>query len=116
MSCEVCNNESGGTDIGVACIPGVPMSIMWCSECIKRNCVPSFVLEHDFVFVAHGDLNALAEWARERETWADGKYISFAEYAKRISPKMVEEQINAYNESLERPTQKLPTEEGNSCQ
>jgi hypothetical protein len=86
VMCEICNGESGGIDIGVASIPGVPMSIMWCDECLKRDCAPSFVFEHDFIFVAEGNLDALNEWSKQRETWADGRYASFTEYVQRITP------------------------------
>lgn len=85
MACEVCNNKSGGTDVGVAAIPGVPCSIMWCSECIKRDCAPSFVFDHDYVFVADGNLDALNDWSKSRVTWADGRYMTFTEYVQRIS-------------------------------
>ena len=98
MPCEVCHNKSGGTDVGVASIPGVPMSIMWCSECLKRDCAPSFVFDHDFVFVAEGNLEALNEWAKTRETWADGRYMSFLEYVGRIPPEEVQRQLKEYEE------------------
>ena len=102
MTCEVCRNESGGTDVGVASIPGVPMSITWCSECLKRDCAPSFVLEHDFVFIAGGDLNALNDWAKQRETWADGRYMVFTEYVQRITPQEVERQLKEYDDAAEK--------------
>jgi hypothetical protein len=76
--CEICNNESGGIDVGVASIPGVPCSIEWCSECLKQNAAPVWVFEHDFIFVAEGNLENLAPWARERVTWCDGKYVPFS--------------------------------------
>lgn len=97
MPCEICNNESGGTDVGVASIPGVPMSIMWCSECIKRDCAPSFVFDHDYIFTAHGDLNVLNDWSKQRETWADGRYMNFVEYVQRISPEEVARQTAEYD-------------------
>ena len=81
--CDVCNNESGGTDLGVACIPGVPMSIMWCSECLGRDSAPAFVFEHDLDMV-NGDLAGLNEWAKQRVTWANGKYLTLVEYSEEI--------------------------------
>lgn len=98
MSCEICQNESGGTDVGVASIPGVPMSIMWCDECLKRDCAPAFVFEHDFVFVANGNLDALNDWSKQRETWADGRYVSFTEYVQRITPAEVARQLAEYEQ------------------
>lgn len=96
MSCEICKNESGGNDVGVASVPGVPVSIMWCDECLKRDCAPSFVFEHDFIFVAGGNLEALNEWAKGRETWADGRYMLFTEYVQRVTLEEVERQLKEY--------------------
>ena len=98
--CEVCNGESGGVEVGVASIPGAPMSISWCSECLNHDAFPSFVFDHDYIFVARGDLTALNEWARQRVTWSDGKYIGFEEYIKRITP----EQIQKENEEYQKHT------------
>lgn len=102
--CEVCGGQSGGKHAGVASIPGVPMSIAWCDECLKRNTAPAFIFEHDFIFVAGGDLKNLAEWARDRETWADGKYIAFDEFVKRITPEMILEEENRMLEACSKPT------------
>lgn len=96
LACGVCNGESGGVFRGVACIPGAPMSIAWCSECLKRNVAPTFIFEHDFIFVAEGDIEKLNGWARIRETWCDGAYISFDEYVKRITPEQVKEALDQY--------------------
>ena len=100
--CEVCNGESGGQEVGVACIPGVPMSISWCSECLKHDAFPSFVFDHDFIFVAQGHLDALNEWAKERVCWADGKYIGFLEYVKRITPEQIDKENKEYEDAMRR--------------
>jgi hypothetical protein len=101
LSCDVCNGESGGTFVGVAAVPGAPCSIAWCSECIKRDSAPVWIFEHDFIYVANGDLEALNEWARSRVTWVDGKYVGFEEFVKRITPEEVkkgwEDYIKACN-------------------
>ena len=94
--CDVCNNESGGKEVGVACIPGVPCSISWCDNCLRNDVFPSWVFDHDFIFVAEGKLENLNEWGRNRVTWADGKYIGFEEYVKRISPEQVEKELKEY--------------------
>ena len=103
MTCEICHGESGGAYAGVASIPGVPVSISWCTECLKRDTAPAFVFEHDFIFVAGGDLTQLHPWALERETWADGKYMKFTEYVKRFTPEYVQHELareQAYDEEL----------------
>lgn len=91
--CEVCNNESGGRDVGVAAVPGVPMSISWCDKCLEALAFPAFVFDHDFIFVAEGDLANLDGWAKNRVTWADGKYMGFLEYVKRITPEQVQKEL-----------------------
>ena len=87
--------------MGVASIPGVPMSITWCSECFKRDSAPSFVFDHDFIFIAEGDLGRLNEWAKQRETWADGRYMSFTEYVQRITPAEVQRKLLEYEQVLD---------------
>src|SRR5262245_35013928 len=59
LPCGICNGESGGNFIGVASVPGAPLSVAWCSECLSRNAAPSYVFEHDFIFVAEGDVEKL---------------------------------------------------------
>lgn len=98
LVCDVCRGESNTDIAGVAAIPGAPISIAWCVTCLRRrNAVPTFILEHDYVYVAGGDLSRLAEWAVERETWADGRYMTFKEYVKRFSPEDVQRMITEYD-------------------
>lgn len=77
------------------------MSIMWCTECLKRDCAPAFVFEHDYIFVAEGDLNALNEWSKTRETWADGRYMTFTDYVARISPEQVAKELQTFEDLVE---------------
>jgi hypothetical protein len=97
MNCEVCKGESGGEFVGVAAIPGVPMSIGWCRSCLQHEAFPAFVFEHDFIFIAEGDLANLNEWGRSRVTWADGRYMGIEEYVKRITPEQVKKELAEYN-------------------
>jgi hypothetical protein len=100
-TCDVCNGESGGSFVGVASIPGAPMSIAWCDKCIRHEAIPEFVAQHDFIFVASGDLSRLVDWARQRSVWADGGYLEFEEYVKRISPADVQKAFDGYATALE---------------
>jgi hypothetical protein len=100
LKCEVCGGQSGGDFVGVASIPGAPMSIAWCNRCIGRDAIPEFIARHDFIFVAGGDLSRLAEWARERTVWADGRYMPFAEFVRRITREEVENAIAEYEAAL----------------
>jgi hypothetical protein len=95
--CDCCHDESGGTDVGVASIPGVPMSISWCDSCLKHEAFPSFVFDHDWIFVAEGHPEALNEWALQRVCWADGRYMPFLEYVKRITPEQIKKELDEYN-------------------
>jgi len=43
--CDVCNDKSGGKDVGVAAVPAAPVSVLWCDNCLRNNAVPLFVAE-----------------------------------------------------------------------
>lgn len=79
--CEVCNGESCTSAVGVASIPGVPISILWGNICISRDTCPTYVFDCD-IDTVHGDLDKLIPWARERETWYKGKYMDMVTYMK----------------------------------
>lgn len=100
QTCDICNNESGGTFVGVAAVPGAPVSVAWCSECLKRDCAPSFVFDHDWLYVAGGDPEVLNEWAMQRVTWAEGRYMAFTEYVKRFTPEDVAKAVAEYEAAM----------------
>lgn len=60
--CQCCRREPA---IGVASIPGVPMSIAWCPTCLRAGVLPIDILA---VTAAEcgGDYEDMAEW------WLDG--------------------------------------------
>jgi hypothetical protein len=74
--CDVCEAEPA---VGVAAIPGVPMSICWGATCLRRGvlmplwtadytvatCIPPF----------DPDWKHTAEWFREGMTYVDGEYM-----------------------------------------
>lgn len=41
LVCEVCNKNEA---LGVAAVPGVPMSVAYCKECLEANSHPMYVL------------------------------------------------------------------------
>lgn len=100
--CDVCNNESCDRDIGVAAIPGVPMSIMWGNKCLTREkvVVPDYTCRYFFIYGGRGDINKLVDEVRQYWTWADGKYMTLPEYCKRITPEMVEKELKAYDDAM----------------
>ena len=102
LTCEICNGESGSPFVGVASIPGVPMSIAWCAACLQHDCAPTFVFEHDFIFVAEGDLDKLHEWALDRMTWSEGRYMGFREYVQRFTPEIVAQKLAEFEVALAR--------------
>jgi hypothetical protein len=66
---------------------------------LDNDATPSWVFEHDFIHVAGGKLENLNEWARSRVTWADGKYIPFDEYVKRITPEQIAKEIEEFDKA-----------------
>lgn len=94
--CDVCGGESGEPYVGVAAVPGAPVSVAWCRGCLANHAVPRFVadtwlfLEFDPEYmVANGqapiplpDLDdfaelvraSMAEWALEQSVWIGGGY------------------------------------------
>ncbi len=41
LTCEACNKNKA---IGVAAVPGVPISVAYCKECLQANSHPMYVL------------------------------------------------------------------------
>lgn len=110
LICEVCNGESGGTFVGVASITGMPMSIAWCSECLKRDSAPAFVFDYEFIFEAEGNIELLNSWVRARETWVDGHYITFDDYVTRITPDQVRKTLDDYESERRARNSESPAE------
>lgn len=87
--CDVCNGESGGTDVGVAAVPSAPVSVMWCTECLQQNAVPLFVVETWlFADFEQADVelpaeppgrDVFAKWVMDMTVWRDGRYVPFGE-------------------------------------
>jgi hypothetical protein len=57
MSCEVCNDEPVA---GVACVPGVPMSVAYGRKCLDANAHPMWVLAANTAMV--GGYDEAADW------------------------------------------------------
>lgn len=76
--CDVCGGLSGGEHVGVAAIPGVPMSISWCRECLNHSATPEWNVRTEFAFVG----GEFASWFLEQELWAysEGRYRSVREW------------------------------------
>ncbi len=58
LICNVCKTNRA---IGVAAVPGVPISVAYCRECLKANSHPMYVLIANTV-CAGGLENTIEEW------------------------------------------------------
>jgi hypothetical protein len=102
-SCGVCGRT--GDYGGTYAVPGAPVTIEWCNECLQRGCQPMFVVElHSRLHVDSGYMDTaiadhlstppdlgesvaaakqqgigpdlgLADWFLEEYTWLDGGYV-----------------------------------------
>lgn len=59
--CECCNEEK--KIVGIASIPGMPMSIAWCQECLESGVIPYWAAVSNTALV--GSYENSAEWWKE---------------------------------------------------
>lgn len=87
--CDICHDESGGHDVGVAAVPAAPLSVMWCNNCLRNNAIPVYVLE-TWMFAEFDELELempkdppefrdpskfpLTGWVGEMTIWREGCY------------------------------------------
>ena len=57
-TCDACKTNKA---IGVAAVPGVPMSVPYCAKCLRSNNHPMYILIANTV-CASGLGNTLSEW------------------------------------------------------
>lgn len=76
LRCEVCNNEPS---VGVACIPGVPMSAAFGERCLAAGAIPYWAAVANTACC--GGFSKTAEWWDE-VVWATLRHlnISFATF------------------------------------
>jgi hypothetical protein len=75
LICEVCNTNEA---IGVAAIPGIPMSVAYCKECLEKDSYPMWALI-SYTACCNG-LDHCAEWWKEivgHSLKAQGKTIEW---------------------------------------
>jgi hypothetical protein len=60
LICEVCNKNEA---VGVAGVPGVPISVAYCRECLEANAHPWGIVIANTVCV--GGLEHAADWWKE---------------------------------------------------
>jgi hypothetical protein len=79
--CQVCGDESESEFVGVAAVPGAPLSVGWCKNCLDNHAIPRFVAEH-WLLAEFDDPETelwmpptppekfpLADWAGEQTVW-----------------------------------------------
>lgn len=74
--CDICDKDEM---VGVAAVPGVPVSLAWCSECLSRHCQPLFCVDYAAVpdeddpnFTPNPDFKPgedLADWFLNSQTF-----------------------------------------------
>lgn len=82
LRCEVCKNEDA---VGVACVPGVPMSVAYGAECLKHGADPFDILRANILCAlssetAHrwNDPEVIRQdYIDALNTYVDGKYMPF---------------------------------------
>jgi len=57
LVCEVCDKNPG---VGVAAVPGVPISVAYCRECLEANAHPYWIVVTNTAMI--GGLDHTAEW------------------------------------------------------
>lgn len=55
--CDCCNKEPS---IGVAALPGMPMSIAWCTKCLQAEVIPIWAAISNTACI--GGMNDAAQW------------------------------------------------------
>lgn len=73
--CQCCGTEPA---VGVASVPGVPMSITWGAECLKRGATPLWVADSTVGMCcnpAAPSWSDMAEWFREQVVYVHGSYV-----------------------------------------
>jgi hypothetical protein len=74
--CEIC----GGPPIGVACTI-MPYSVAYCAECCRRFAQPRIVFECLWEDVGV-NFDRLQDGLPELETFHDGRYVTYKEWAR----------------------------------
>lgn len=134
--CGVCYDESGEPYVGVAAVPGAPLSIGWCRGCLRNHAVPSYVVESWLFLEFDADYMCangqeplpmpeeappcpLAEWAQEQTVWLDGEYQKIGEafpelWKRERERQMADDQVKPEEELSERasiaPDAEVPEE------
>lgn len=108
--CGCCGrSEPDVTILGVASSGMLPMSILWCLECLEKPAEPeiafinlAYTIWDDTKKAADDDRLEAAEGMKDLWTWRDGAYINWPEWNKKYAAGEIEKMeigIAEYNKS-----------------
>jgi hypothetical protein len=90
-SCQVCLDETQ-PGVGIAAVPGVPLSLVWCARCLSVPAVPLWIIDFfvgECIILPEKDQeltwDSVADWVRECVVWDK----NFRDYRKVIELKLV---------------------------
>lgn len=88
--CEVCEQNNS---VGVAAVPGAPVSVAWCKTCLEEGAYgPIWVAKSTILTI--GGLENAEDWFKESLVFIDGKYVPIKEALKAYDWKADEEAMN----------------------
>lgn len=73
--CEVCNSEPA---VGVAAVPGAPLSLAWGRNCLEHGATPLWIAEFNVGQCCHPTeprWDQIADWFREENVYLNGEYV-----------------------------------------
>lgn len=59
LDCDVCRKEPA---LGVAAVPGVPVSVAYGKECLQANAHPYWIIVANSAAAGNGTLEGMADW------------------------------------------------------
>jgi hypothetical protein len=92
--CEVCGNEPG---LGVACIPGMPMSVAYGRTCLENNAHPSWAMRAQVEMA--GGVNEVIPEFLDSVVYEAGQYITLRASFEKNPPDM--KWVDDYHRDIE---------------
>jgi hypothetical protein len=74
LICEVCNSEPA---VGVACVPGIPMSVAYGNNCLREGADPLWALRANVACC--GGVDCIVPEYLESRTYLNGEYVTLRE-------------------------------------
>lgn len=75
--CDVCERPDEKV-VGVAAVPGVPMSLAYCETCLRNHAWgPLWLAENNAEMI--GGMEHAADWFKQALVFKDGEYVTVEE-------------------------------------